>query len=858
MKPRALCTFTAIPNLPPELERLRELAYNVRWAWHENTRELFRRLGDELWYATGNNPVKLLGMIPQQRLQEATRDEAFLAHLSDVCADFDAYMKGSATRFSSGHGQDKSPLIAYFSAEFGVTECLPIFAGGLGVLAGDHLKSSSDMGVPLVGIGLMYQQGYFRQHLDESGWQWESYAVNDPAVLPLRLAHDDGGNPVKVSITIAGRLVYARVWHLQVGRVPLYLLDTNFAANPNPEDRDLTDYLYGGGDDLRIRQEMLLGIGGARVLRTLGIHPDVCHINEGHSAFLTLERIRVYMQEAGLSFTQAQVITTAGTVFTTHTPVEAGHDRFSSQLMDRYLTGYVEDTLGLSRREFFSLGRDNPDHDGQPFGMTKLALGMSSAINGVAKLHGEVSRKMWQHQWPAIPEEEVPIGHITNGVHLSSWYAEPLKRLFVRYLGPRYMERVSDPRIWERIHQIPDDALWRTHVDRRGRLITIARQILRRQLKRNGAPQSQLAEAARTLDTRALTIGFARRFATYKRATLLLKDLDRLSAILNDPDRPVQVIFAGKAHPMDEPGKKLIKEIYALSRRAPFKGKIVFLQDYDMNVARYLVQGCDLWLNTPRRPREASGTSGMKAAANGVLNCSILDGWWDEGYAPELGWAIGGRESYNDHAYQDQLEASMLYDTLEHEIVPLFYTRNTDNIPEGWLKRMKESIAICSAGFNSDRMVQEYVDKVYFPAARRFERLSENEMQKTYALADWWERVRNAWSQLRVVLPGAGPMGEHMVGDKFTVRARVHLGELLPEDVSVQLCLGEANAAGEIDNPVMESMQVDHSDGRGEFVYETQVTCGSSGFQGYTVRVHPLHSDLARSLRYRLATWAES
>jgi len=855
MKPRALCTFTAIPALPPALERLRELAYNVRWAWHEDTLDLFRRLGEDLWYASGNNPVKLLGMVPQERLEEAAKDEGFLVHLADVCADFDTYMRGEPAWFGGDQEAQYNFRIAYFSAEFGITECLPIFAGGLGVLAGDHLKSASDLGVPLVGIGLLYQQGYFRQHLDESGWQWESYEINDPAVLPLRLSVDRDGKPITVSVMLSGRPVYARVWLLQVGRVPLYLLDTNFSANAQPEDRDLTDYLYGGGNELRIRQEIMLGIGGARALQALGIRPQVCHINAGHSAILTLERIRVFMHEAGLTFPKARMITSAGTVFTTHTPVEAGHDRFSSEMMDRYLTGYAGDMLGLSRWDFFALGRENPGNDGELFGMTKLALGMSTANNGVARLHGEVSRKMWQSQWPAIPEDEVPIGHITNGVHLPSWCAAPLKRLFARYLSPRWQERVTDSALWDRIDQIPDQMLWRTHVGRRERLITIARQVLRRQLQRNGAPQSQLAEAARMLDPRALTIGFARRFATYKRATLLLRDPDRLARILNDPDRPVQVIFAGKAHPRDEPGKRLIQEIFSLSRTEPFRGRIVFLPDYDMNLARYLVQGSDLWLNTPRRPREASGTSGMKAAANGVLNCSILDGWWDEAYDPALGWAIGKREAYSDHGYQDDLEASMLYDTLEHEIVPLFFTRNTDDYPEDWIARMKGSIVAYSERFSSDRMVREYVERTYLPAASRYGRLADTGMRRARALTAWWERIRAAWPQVRAVLPRVGAMGEHMVGDQFVVRVRVHLGELTPEDVAVELCLGGATATGEIEGVSLEPMQASQTGGDGEYIYEATVTCRSSGFHGYTVRVLPNHEDLGMPQRASLVAW---
>ncbi len=856
MKPRALCTFTAVPSLPPALERLRELAYNVRWAWHEDTLDLFRRLGDSLWDTAGNNPVKLLGIISQLRLQEAAEDEGFMAHLAEVCENFDAYMRAESTWFRREHGTGHAPLAAYFSAEFGITECLPIFAGGLGVLAGDHLKSASDLGVPLVGIGLLYQQGYFRQHISEEGWQQESYEVNDPAVLPLKLALDKAGNPVTVSVLLSGRQVFAQVWHLQVGRVPLYLLDTNFAANSHDEDRDLTDYLYGGGNELRIRQEVMLGIGGYRALRALGITPHICHVNEGHSAFLTLERIREFMQGEGLSFAEARIASSASTVFTTHTPVEAGHDRFPSDLMDRYLTGFAECDLGLSRRDFLALGREDPDNDHEPFGMTRLALRMSATSNGVARLHGVVSRKMWQRLWPAVPEAEVPIGHITNGIHVSSWCAASLKRLFERYLGPRWQDGPSNDAMWKRVNHVPDQLLWRTHVNRRERLITIARQCLRRQLARNGAPQSQLADAADALDSNALTIGFARRFATYKRAALLLQDPERLARILCNPARPVQAIFAGKAHPRDEPGKRLIQEVVTLSRTEPFRGRIVFVEDYDMNIARYLVQGADLWLNTPRRPREASGTSGMKAAANGVLNLSILDGWWDEAYDPSLGWAIGTRETFNDHAYQDRLEASILYDILEQEVVPLFYSRSTDDLPDGWIARMKGSIGTYSALFNSHRMVREYVEKAYLTAAVRYGRLAGQGMARTRALARWWERVQAEWPKIRATLPQSGPLGEQTVGDEYVVRANVTLGKLKPEDVDVQLCLGSVTVTGEIDDISLEPMNVIDTNSQGEFVYESApVTCRQSGFRGYTVRVLPHHEDLGSPFLPGLVVW---
>ncbi len=857
MKPKPVRTFTAIPSLPPSLERLRDLAYNIRWAWDEDTLELFRRLGGRLWAASGHNPILLLGMTSQETLAHAANDEGFQAHMARVCRDFDAYMERDATWFRRNHGDFDGPLVAYFSAEFGVTECLSIFAGGLGALAGDHLKSASDLGVPLVGVGLLYQQGYFRQYLNEAGWQQEAYEENDFANLPLTLQRDDDGEPLTISVDFPGRQVHAQIWLLQVGRVPLYLLDTNIGVNSRPEDRDLTDYLYGGGDELRIQQEVLLGIGGYRALKKLGLAPMVYHINEGHSAFLTLERIRRLMQKEGLSFAEAKVACSAGVVFTTHTPVEAGHDRFSPELMDRYLVEYAARELGLSRRDFLALGRENPDNDHEPFGMTKLAMRMASSSNGVARLHGQVSRKMWQRLWPKLPEHEVPISHVTNGVHVPSWLSMEMKQLYDRYLGPRWREEPGDRQVWRRVETIAGEELWRTHVRRRERLVAMARRRLRNQFKRIGAPQTEIEGAQEVLDPGVLTIGFARRFATYKRATLLLKDPDRLARILNDEKRPVQIIFAGKAHPRDNPGKELIQKIVALSREEPFRRRLVFLENYDMAVTRYMVQGADVWLNTPRRPREASGTSGMKAAANGVLNLSVLDGWWDEAYKPELGWAIGQGEIYDDEAYQDNVEAENLYNLLEHDVVPLFYKRGADGLPRGWINRMKGSIATFTSFFNTHRMVQEYTEGYYLAASERYQQLIADNMTRAKNLAHWNENLRRHWSNIHVDVLEPEPIKELQVGEQFKIQAQVHLDPLVPDDVVVQLYLGRVNAADEIVEAQTLPMQAAAPNGNGQYVYETNtVTCRQSGLHGYTVRVLPRHPDLPSSFLPNLVVWA--
>ena len=627
---RPVQVFQVIPSLPAPLEGLRQLAYNLRWAWDHDTIELFRRLDSELWESTGHNPVLMLGSVEQGELEAAAKDEAFLAHLERKLKELDAYLNSPSTWFQRTYGDPGAMLVAYFSAEFGLTECLSVFAGGLGVLAGDHLKSASDLGVPLVGVGLLYQQGYFKQYLNPAGWQQETYEDNDFRNLPLSLELRPDGRPLTIEINYDGRVVAARIWKVRVGRVNLYLLDTNVASN-RQDDRDITDQLYGGDLEMRLKQEILLGIGGHRALEALGLEPTVYHMNEGHSAFLAVEWVRRLTEKHKLSFAEARDVASAGLIFTTHTPVPAGHDYFPTALLDRYLGNYIR-RLGLAPADFYGLGRQHPERQDEDFCMTVLALRTASASNGVSKLHGQVSRGMWKSIWPGVPEDEIPIGHVTNGVHFRSWISHEMNQLYDRYLGPKWREEHADANLWRRVESIPAEELWRSHERRRERLVAFARRRLRIQLQRRGAPQSEIDAADEVLDPDALTIGFARRFATYKRASLVLSDLHRLQQILNQPGRPVQIVFAGKAHPRDDAGKALIQQVVKFAQQKEFRRRLVFLEDYDMAVARYLVQGSDIWLNTPLRPLEASGTSGMKALANGGLNLSTLDGWWDEAW----------------------------------------------------------------------------------------------------------------------------------------------------------------------------------------------------------------------------------
>ena len=858
---RAVRTFTVVPSLPPALEPLRDVAYNLRWSWNHDAIALFRRLDSNLWETSGHNPVEMLGTIAQETLEHAASDNTFLEHLQRVADDLRRYMQAEHTWFKESIQTDENPLIAYFSAEFGVTECLAIFAGGLGVLAGDHLKSASDLGVPLVGMGLAYQRGYFRQALDASGRQQEVTWLNDFDTLPLTLERHENGTPITISVPFPGRQVTAQIWRAQVGRVPLYLLDTNVAAN-TPEDREITARLYDSHSEMRIMQEIMLGIGGYRALEALGLDVTVYHMNEGHAAFLALEHVSRLMETHGLSFVEAQELASASLVFTTHTPVSAGHDRFPAALMDTYFSEYIAQ-IGISHHDFMALGRENPHDDHEMFTMTVLALKLAAYSNGVSPLHGAVTRAMFEKIWEGVPQEEIPIGHVSNGIHLSSWISRNMNDLFNRYLGPRFSEEPSNREVWQAVDQIPPEELWATHERRREALIRFARRRLRSQLEHRGASRREIDAAISILDPHILTIGFARRFATYKRATLLLRDLNRLARILNHPERPVQILFAGKAHPRDEGGKDLIQQIANLITDESFRKRIVLLEDYDMAVARYLVQGCDVWLNNPRRPWEASGTSGMKAAANGGLNLSTLDGWWDEAWEDAalangpIGWAIGRGETYEDANYQDQVEAEALYDLLEHEVVPAFYERSADGLPHLWIERMQASLKSLTFFFNTHRMVQQYVSSSYLPADHRSRELRAHDMQAVHSLATLRRRLTANWHEIRIELQGADTEAEYQSGNTLTTTARVFLAELSPEDVRVEVYAGEVDASGEINDARTVTMQPTHDEGDGWYRYEATLDiCGASGRQGYTIRVLPDHPHLVTPFLPGYIVWA--
>jgi starch phosphorylase len=841
--------FTVTPKLPDRLKCLKDIAYNLLWTWNNDIIDLFRRLDEDLWESTGHNPISMLGIIQQKKLIDAVQDDAFLAYMDRTRESLETYM-GSPSWYDR-HREQNDLTVAYFSAEFGITECMPFYSGGLGVLAGDHLKAASDLGIPVVGISLLYQEGYFNQYMNPDGWQQESYPENDFYNMPLHLERDKEGNPIKISVDYPSGPVAAQIWRAQIGRVPLYLLDTNIPENKTPEGRDITDRLYGGDQDYRIRQEIMVGIGGLHALEALGIHPNAYHMNEGHSAFIILERIRRLVLEHNLTFAEAYEVAFATDVFTTHTSVPAGIDIFPQGLIDKYFSNYYKE-VGISREELLSLGKRYSDS--QDFCMPALALRGSARVNGVSRMHGGISRYLWKSIWTQIPEQEVPISAITNGIHMRSWISKDMALLINRYLGPRWSEIPVEKEIWNRIDNIPGEELWRTHERRRERLVAFARRRLRKQFERRGAPRNEIEVADTVLDPSALTIGFARRFATYKRADLLLKDPDRLARILSDERRPVQIIYSGKAHPRDDEAKNIIREIIHLARQEPFRSRMVFIEDYSMCVSRYLAQGCDLWLNTPRRLNEASGTSGMKAAANGVINMSILDGWWDEAYQPDIGWAIGQREIYQDLGYQDTVESNIVYQMLEQEVIPMFYDRGGDKLPRQWIARMKASMrAICSV-FNASKMVHEYYTRFYRPCAQMSEHLSADNFARARALAAWRSYLRSNWQNIKIrnVSSNANTLES---GSELKVQAEVYLGDLEPKDVSVQVYYGQVDPDGEIVSG--QGIEINNFESRGDGVYlfTGSVPCISSGLHGYSVRILPKHVDLDNLSVMNLLTW---
>jgi len=841
--------FNVAPAVPAELRFLETLAYNMWWCWHLEAIELFRRINPQLWRETGHNPLEFLSAVPQKRLEALLDDDGFMRHLQQVREHFE----NSVEKFKTTAGTQT--VIAYFSLEYGIHESLRLYSGGLGGLAGDHLKASSDLGIPMVAMGLLYRQGYFQQFLNSDGWQQERYPENEIHHMPLTRACDPNGRQVQVTVDLPEGQLKANVWRLDMGRVPLFLLDANIPDNP-PDFRQITAQLYGGDRRTRLRQELLLGIGGFRTLVALGYEPGVCHINEGHAAFLTLGRLEHLMTARHLDLDTALEVIQRTDVFTTHTPVPAGNETFAVDLVRPHLQVALKH-LGIPPEKI--IGWAQPPQDGpvHEVCMTILGLRMAHYANGVSQLHGRVARRMWAHLWPGRPEDEIPIRHVTNGIHVSSWLSPDNSILYDRYLGPQWREHPSDPRVLQQVLQIPDDELWRAHELGRSRLVRIARERVEQQLRARNAPRSEIEQAKSVLDHDALTIGFARRFVTYKRATLILRDPQRLEALLTNEACPVQIIFAGKAHPADDLGKDLIRQIIHFARRPSVRRRVVFLENYDIAIARAMVQGVDVWLNTPMRPHEASGTSGMKAAVNGVLHASILDGWWCEGYSRECGWAIGHGEEYDDPEYQNNVESQALYNILENEIIPTFYNRPTGDLPVPWIKMMKASIRMALGYFTSHRMVAEYKSLFYDPAMKTYVDLLADGARQARALVTQRERLRALWGSVRVQMPTTDrEISVLHVGDTFTVTTRVFLGQLSPNEVDVEVYYGPVDSQNRITESHVEKMSIVEDNGGGNYVYRREITCPSTGRFGFTTRAVPRGNEW-KAVMPGFIAWAE-
>lgn len=841
------------PDLPDELQALRNIGNNLWFTWNPLVNRLFQALDPDLWEKCHHNPILLLGSLSQERKLEILEDASLMDRVREAERAFEDYISNVGI-YSFNLEKPIDYRIAYFSMEYGLSECLPIYSGGLGVLSGDHLKSASNLCFPLMGMGLLYQKGYFKQYLNIDGWQQESYPDNDFYNLPVLPVPDETGKQASFAMDLDDKKVNVLIWKVQVGRIPLYLLDTNHPENPESA-RKITAELYGGDLEMRIQQEIVLGIGGAKAFHLLGLWPYVYHLNEGHAAFAALERIRQSMTTYRVPFDVALEAVAASTVFTTHTPVPAGIDLFPPDLVERYFKTYME-SLGMSVKDLLDLGRQNPEDRTSPLSMAVLALRMSRGVNAVSELHSKVSRKMWRSLWTQVEEEDVPIGYVTNGVHIPSYLSKEMADLFARYLGEGWVEEPDNTKIWSRVHNIPHEELWRIHETRRDRLVAFCRRRLYGQMAGLSGPSFAMKRAREVLNPEALTIGFARRFAPYKRAGLVFSDPDRLLRIISDKRRPVQFIFAGKAHPQDLTGKEIIKKVVHQGRLEGFRRKLVFLQDYDINIARYLVQGVDVWLNTPIRPMEACGTSGMKAAANGALNMSILDGWWPEAYDGSNGWAIGTGEEYPDPEYRDKVDAEAVYELLEKEVVPLFFDRGPDGHPHGWIEMMKNSMATICGRFNSHRMIEEYMSDYYVPAGLSHQILGENRLARARELRDWKQRIRSLWKDVKV-LDITLPQGDTVaLGEDLDVTATIQLGGIEDEEVVIDLCHGRVEDDSEV--MLKRSVTTMVSDGKGPdgvWTFKGTVPCSETGIYGYTIRVLPFHPYLFNPLSMSLVAW---
>ena len=846
--------ITVNPQLPKRIERLSEIANNLWWSWNTEFLKIFKEIDIDLWEKVEKNPVKFLKLVSQEKLEQAANNNALLKLYDKIVNDFDGYMNSKNTWFSRNYPNNKNDLIAYFSAEYGLDETIPIYSGGLGILSGDHLKSASDLGLPFVAVGLLYKNGYFHQKINGAGYQENIYKDIDLFNLPILPVKDENGSDFKIAIKIPGKNLYLKVWKINVGRITLYLLDSDIEENEDEQYRNITLKLYGGDQEMRIKQEIVLGLGGSNLLKMLGLTPTVYHMNEGHSSFLLLDVMKDIIREKKVSFEMAKDIASSKTVFTTHTPVPAGNDIFPVGLVEKYLKGFWT-KLGIDKETFLRLGMKPNDSLDNGFNMGILALKIAGKKNGVSKLHGAVSRELFGDVWPEIAANESPITHITNGIHTCTWLAPNLKELYNKYLIPYWQDSIQNDYIWEKINNIPDEKLWNEHYARKVKLLELVKENVTNRLRTSGVSYDEINEITSKLNPNALTIGFARRFATYKRGTLIFRDLERITQILNNSERPVQIIFAGKAHPADKEGQDLIRYIHEISMKPQFKGKIFLLENYNIGVARYLVSGVDVWLNNPRRPMEASGTSGQKASVNGVINFSVLDGWWAEGYNSKNGWTIGTNDEYDSYEIQDNADSQSIYRTLENKIIPMYYDRNRNGISEKWVKMMKESIISTGGKYSTSRMVVDYVNNLYMPLANLYNTYY-SELENVAAYNEWKEKVKLNWNNIKITQLNNLDNITIDAGNQIEVSCKVKLMDIQVENISVQAYTGKITEDGIIEDiKVIEMNLAEADEAEKEYLFKSRIKLTTGGNYGYTFRVMPKHEMLLDAENLNLVKW---
>ena len=849
--------ITVNPQLPKRINRLTEISNNLWWSWNTEFLRLLKRIDGDLWETSEKNPVKFLKHVSQDKLEEVEKDITFLREYDKIVENFDAYMESKDTWFSQKYPENKNDLIAYFSAEYGLDQTIAIYSGGLGILSGDHLKSASDLGIPLIAVGLMYKNGYFHQRIDKNGIQHPEYKDLNMYDLPIHPVKDKDGNDFITYVKFPKRRIYLKVWEINVGRVKLYLLDSDIDMN-NIEDRDTTARLYGGDQEMRIRQEIILGMGGVNAIKKLGYTPTVYHMNEGHSAFLNLELIKDTIKEKQVSFEIARDIVSSKTVFTTHTPVPAGNDIFPIGLVEKYFKDFWP-RLGITREEFLRLGMKPVENLEQGFNMGILALKIAEKKNGVSKLHGEVSRELFADVWPHIAPSESPITYVTNGIHTCTWLAPKLKELYNKYLIPYWQDNIYDDNVWKKINSIPDEKLWEVHLERKRKLIDLIKQNLSNRLRREGVNYDSINEAISNLNPETLMIGFARRFATYKRATLIFKDLERITQIVNNTDKPVILVFAGKAHPADKEGADLIKYIHEVSMMPQFKGKIFILENYSIEISRYLVSGVDVWLNNPRRPMEASGTSGQKASVNGVVNFSVLDGWWAEGYNQKNGWTIGTNAEYSSYEEQDLADSQSMYYTLENKIIPAYYNQDKNGISKTWMQYMKNSIMSTGGKYSTSRMLVDYTSKLYMPLCNLTKRYYNNlELVSEYNA--WKHSIAANWKDIQIEQEQNNADNITLdAGSQIEVKCTVTLPNIDVKHIRTEVYYGKFLENGTVQDVKIIPMKLDHKDeDNKKYYYTAKIDLTSGGNYGYSFRVMPEHEMLLESENLDLVKWIEN